>query len=139
MLGPQPSQEDVEAVMAYLETVTPPPNPHRPMDDSAKASIERGRNVFESDWAACSSCHSGPRFTDGQVHDVGLGKPNDRYRGFNTPSLLGVWQKVTLLHDAQCSSLEEVLSGPHDPAKVSSTRSPTSDELRDLAAYLRSL
>ena len=62
-----------------------PPNPFREKDGSLSAAAERGKVVFESDKAACATCHSGPHFTDGQVHDVGLGSPRDRYKGFNTP------------------------------------------------------
>jgi YVTN family beta-propeller protein len=137
MLGPQPSGDDVDLLLAYLRTIAPPPNPYRHSADSA--AIERGRRVFESDGAGCAQCHTGRHFTDGQVHDVGLGGPRDRYRGFNTPSLVGVWQKVTLLHDARSATLEELLTGPHDPARVGGTRSLSADELRDLVAYLKTL
>jgi cytochrome c peroxidase len=118
--------------------VVPPTNPFV-TDAQSAATIARGRQVFESEAAGCAQCHRGRHLTDGEVHEVGLEGPRDRYRGFNTPSLVGVWQKVALLHDARSSTLEEVLTGPHDPAKVGGTRSLTADEVRDLVAYLKSL
>jgi YVTN family beta-propeller protein len=139
MLGPTPTNDDAAALLAYFRTLRPPANPFQTADSAAEEIRRRGREVFESDTAGCANCHHGPYFTDGQVHDVGLGSPRDRYQGFNTPSLRGVWQKVTLLHDARSSTLEEVLTGPHDPAKVSGTRSLTPRELEDLVVYLKSL
>ena len=117
MLGPPPTDDDAAALLAYLQSLEPPPNPFRGKDGSLSAAAERGKLVFESDKAACATCHSGPHFTDGQIHDVGLGSPRDRYKGFNTPSLRGVYQKVKLLHDGRAESLEATLRGPHAPGK----------------------
>ena len=77
--------------------------------------------------------------TDGQIHDLGLGSPRDRYKGFNTPSLRGVYQKVKLLHDGRADSLEGVLTGPHAPEKVAGTGKLNDDEVSDLVEYLKSL
>lgn len=139
MLGPQPSEHDVEAMIAYLKTLERPPNPFRAADGSLSAAAQRGKQVFEGETASCISCHSGPQFSDGEIHDVGLGKPGDRYRGFNTPSLLGVYRKVELLHDGRAATLDEALSGPHDPAKVTGKGSLTEEQRRDLIEYLKSL
>ena len=94
------------------------PNPFRGANGSLSEAAERGKKIFASEKSACATCHSGPDFTDGLVHDVGLGSPRDRYQGFNTPSLRGVYQKVKLLHDGRADSLREVLTGPHAPESV---------------------
>ena len=86
-----------------------------------------------------ATCHSGPHFTDGQIHDVGLGSTRDRYKGYNTPSLRGVYQKVKLLHDGRADSLRDVLTGPHAPENVAGSGQLTDDEVTDLLAYLKSL
>jgi YVTN family beta-propeller protein len=138
MLGPEPNGDDVEALIAYLQTLEPPPNPYRRPDGTLSEAAERGRRVFESDKAACITCHSGPRYTDGEIHEVGLGSSGDAYKGFNTPSLVGVFRKVQLLHDGRSASLEELLTGPHAPAKVAGSEL-SADELSDLIAYLKSL
>jgi YVTN family beta-propeller protein len=139
MLGRQPTADDVEAMIAYLKTLQRAPNPYRGEEGAFTAAAERGKKVFESETASCTSCHSGPLFSDGEIHDVGLGKPNDRYRGFNTPSLLGVYRKVELLHDGRAATLEELLTGPHNPAKVAGKGDLTDDQRRDLIEYLKSL
>ena len=81
----------------------------------------------------------GRHFTDGEIHDIGLNGRNDAYRGFNTPSLVGVYQKVKLLHDGRAETLEQVLTGDHSPEKVAGQRKLTDTELADLIAYLKSL
>ncbi len=139
MLGPAPTDDDVAALAAFLDTLQPPPSPFRNADGSLSDAAERGKLVFQSEKAGCANCHNGPYFTDGQVHDVGLNAPGDRYQGFNTPSLLAVYRKTHLLHDGRATSLEEVLVGPHNPKRVTRQGELSQQELEDLIAYLKSL
>ncbi|HEX3870314.1 MAG TPA: cytochrome c peroxidase, partial [Pirellulales bacterium] len=137
MLGPAPSPEESKALVAFLDTLENPPNPHR-ADGQRSAAAERGRELFTSASVGCVSCHSGPHFTDGEIHDVGLGKPVDAYVGFNTPSLAGLHRRVRYLHDGRAKSLEDLLSGPHNPEGI--TGATLSDaQRRDLVEYLKSL
>lgn len=137
--GEPPSDYDVEALVAYLKTVRPPPNPFRQPDGSLTEAARRGERIFQSDVANCTSCHIGAYFTDGEVHDVGTGRPTDRLEGFNTPSLIAVHRKVELLHDGRAKSLDELLTVPHSPQNVSGTRDLTVEEIGDLVGYLKSL
>jgi DNA-binding beta-propeller fold protein YncE/mono/diheme cytochrome c family protein len=139
MLGPKPTEEDAVAMLGYLQSLELPPNPFRAKDGALSPAARRGKLVFESDKAACASCHSGPHLTDGQIHDVGLGSPRDRYKGYNTPSLRGVYSKVKLLHDGRIDSLEALLTGPHAPDKVAGSGKLSEEEVKDLVEYLKSL
>jgi cytochrome c peroxidase len=139
MLGPKPTEADREALVAYLDTLEPPPNPYRNADGSLTEAAERGRQVFLSEKAGCANCHSGPHFTDGQIHDVGLGSPRDMYDGFNTPSLLNVHNRMVYLHNGRAKSLEETLTDLHNPAKVTGLGELTDQERQDLIEYVKSL
>lgn len=139
MLGKAPDEQDTQALLTYLETLETPPNPFRNTDGSLTDSARRGRLVFESDRAGCAACHSGPHYTDGQIHDVGLGSPKDYYNGFNTPTLTAVYRKVRLLHTGRSRSLERVVTDLHSPEKVTGGEPLTEMETRDLIAYLKSL
>ncbi len=139
MQAPPPSDDDVRALIAYLDTVPAPPNPFVVDGASLADSVRRGQAIFESTEAACATCHEGPLFTDGKIHDVGLGSRDDKYQGFNTPSLVGLYQRVLFLHDGRAKSLEDLLSGPHSPQAVSGTRALSDAEIRDLVVYLRTL
>jgi cytochrome c peroxidase len=139
MQGPAPSDDDVQALIAYLDTLKAPASPYREPSGDLSAAARRGELVFRSEKAGCANCHSGAYFTDGQVHDVGLGSPKDVYKGFNTPSLLAVHSKVRYLHNGRAKSLEEVLTEYHNPAKVTGLGELTADERKDLIEYLKSL
>jgi DNA-binding beta-propeller fold protein YncE/cytochrome c len=139
MRGPKPSADDTRALVAFMATLEPPPNPHRAANGALSVAAQRGKAVFHSEKAGCANCHSGPNFTDGQLHEVGLGTSTDRYKGFNTPSLIGLSRKPRLLHDGRVRTLEELLTGPHSPAKVTGQGELTPEERRDLIDYLKTL
>ena len=139
MLGPAPTGSDVADLKAYLKTIQPPPNPFQTKTNETTQLVKQGRELFLSDQAACANCHNGERFTDGEIHDVGLGYPSDRYKGFNTPSLLGVYRKALLLHEGQAKSLDELLTGPHSPEKVSGSNPLTDEQRSALIAFLKTL
>ncbi|HEX4591374.1 MAG TPA: hypothetical protein VH120_15675, partial [Gemmataceae bacterium] len=139
MLGPPPSEADVRAMVAFLGTLEPPPNPYRTPDGRLTASARRGEAVFNDRRAACSRCHPGPYYTDGKIHDVGTGEKGDVYKGYNPPSLVGVYDRPMFLHDGRAKSLEQLLTGPHSPDALNSRGPLTGDELSDLIAYLKSL
>lgn len=143
MLGPRPTPEVNDAMVAYLTSLQPPPitrpTAREPAAQAALAAAQaRGKDLFVGK-AACANCHSGPYYTDGENHDVGTRKPGDAFPTYNTPSLIGVSNRVLFLHDGRSSSLFDLLRGPHDPAKVSGTEPLTEDEAKDLAEYLRTL
>ena len=139
MLGREPTNQDVTDLLAYLKMLEPPPNPYRQTDGSLTPAAERGRKVFNSRQAGCASCHKGPYFTDGKIHDLGLGEEKDKYQGFNTPSLLGVYRKVRLLHHGRAKSLQQVFQEFHAPQDVVGSEMLTDQQLQDLIAYLKSL
>ncbi len=139
MLGPEPRDADVKALAEYFKTLAPPPNPNRGQGGRFSAAALRGEAVFRGEKAGCANCHSGPYYTDGKIHDVGTGERGDVYHGYNPPSLLGVYDRIKYLHDGRAGSLEEVLKGPHNPAKVTGNGELTDRERADLLAFLREL
>ena len=70
---------------------------------------------------------------------MGLEEPGDRYRGYNPPSLRGVYDKDPYLHDGRSVSLREALAGPHRAGAVTGLGELTEGELDDLLAYLKTL
>jgi cytochrome c peroxidase len=139
MLGKEPSEQDVTDLLSYLKTLQPPPNPYRQRDGSLSPAAKRGQTVFRSSQAGCASCHKGPHFTDGKIHDLGLGEEKDKYQGFNTPTLSGVYRKVRLMHHGRAKTLQQVLSEYHAPEDVGGSGQLSEQQLADLIAYLKSL
>jgi YVTN family beta-propeller protein len=138
MLGKPMKDEEVNALVAYLGTLAAPSNPHQPKGKLSEAA-ERGKLVFEGEKAGCVRCHKGEYLTDDRSHVIGLESRGDTYRGFNPPTLRGVYDRMAYLHDGRSKTLEELLSGPHDPDKVTKNGKLTERELKDLVEYLKSL
>ncbi len=88
---------------------------------------------------AAPNCHGGPEFTDGKIHIVGLEEPDDAYRGYNPPSLRGVYDKDPYLHDGRSKTLRDALEESHSAESVTARGELTEKELDDLIAYLKSL
>jgi YVTN family beta-propeller protein len=139
MQGPKPKAEDVKALVAFLDTLDYPRNPFRQPDGGLTPAAQRGRDVFRSAKAACNTCHGGQELTDGKIHVAGLEEPDDAYRGYNPPSLRGVYDKDPYLHDGRSQTLRDALKGPHSPENVTAMGDLTEHELDDLIAYLKSL
>ena len=139
MLGTAPDDQDTKALLAYLDSLEAPPNPFRNSDGTLSDAALRGQQVFASEKAGCANCHNGPYYTDGGIHDVGLGSPKDYYEGFNTPSLRGVYRKVRLLHSGRARSLERVVTDLHSPEKVTGKGNLSEADTRDLIEFLKSL
>jgi cytochrome c peroxidase len=85
-------------------------------------SAQRGLRVFFNK-AHCSACHTGPNFTDGGFHNLGvsilaqdpdLGRFNETKlvgdRGsFKTPTLREIGRTAPYMHDGSLATLEEVV------------------------------
>jgi YVTN family beta-propeller protein len=138
MQGKRPTSIEAKAVVAFLETLDFPKNPNLDHDNGLSPAARRGEAIFRSNKARCSSCHSGPEFTDGKIHEVGLEDPRDVYRGFNPPSLRGVYDKDPYLHDGRAKTLRDVLTGDHNPRDLGG-QALTDAEVNDLIAYLKTL
>jgi cytochrome c1 len=139
MQGPPPTDDDAQAVAAFLDTLKTTPAADESSHRALSAQAERGMQVFHSEAAACNNCHGGPYYTDGQVHDVGLASSYDVYDGYNTPSLVDVGNRAGYLHHGRAKSLDELLTDLHSPAKVSGTRELSDQERADLVEYLKTL
>ncbi len=139
MQGPAPTDDDVRAMAAFLDTLPTAPNSFRNPDGTLTEQAQRGQAVFTSAAAGCANCHRGNYFTDGQIHDVGLASEYDVYDGYNTPSLVGIANRARYLHHGRADTLDELLTDLHSPEKVSGTRPLTDAERADLIEYLKSL
>lgn len=139
MLGKPMKDNEVDALVAYFATLKGPRSPYLGASGQPTEAMVRGKAIFEGSKAGCINCHHGEYFTDNKVHIVGLESPGDAYKGFNPPTLRGVYDRMFYLHDGQTRTLEEVLRGPHAPEKVTGNGKLTDEELKDLVEYLKSL
>jgi len=133
----------------YIFSIPLRPNRFRLPDGQLTPAQERGKAIFERKFTKanrpipesnqCAYCHSGPKYTNRQLADVGSGKTTDRSSLVDTPHLPDIAYSAPYLHDGSARSLEEIwtIFNPHDTHGV--TNDLTKDELNDLIEYLRTL
>ena len=139
MQGKRPNADELDALMAYLETLRCPPSPFQAQTPEQAAAVGRGERLFASDRTGCTNCHDGPDASGSGIHEVGLGSDGDAYTGFNPPALVGVSRKTRWLHHGRARSLEKLLTRYHGPDRVSGGEPLTDPEVQDLVAFLKSL
>jgi YVTN family beta-propeller protein len=125
------------------------PNRSRLANGELTPAQERGKAIFDRtkskngksipDSNQCSTCHSGPKYTNQKQVDVGTGKSTDRSPVIDVPQLPNVAYSAPYLHDGSARSLEEIWTvfNPKDTHGVSNDL--TKDELNDLIEYLKTL
>ncbi len=132
MFGPQPTPAETAAVLAFLETLAPPPRsvPKSP-------AVQRGEVLFKEK-AGCIRCHREPYYTSASVYDVKLEAEGSPYKLWNPPSLLGLYDRGPYLHDGRARTLDDVLRKHHTPELLGGDKL-TETERADLTTFLLSL
>lgn len=120
------SEDELSSLAAYLRSLRPAPAVDSHAFD-ADFLATRGKTIFESDRAACATCHGQK---DRDAHDVGSGG------AFVTPALTGIGARRTLFHDGRFGSLEALLAGS---PRMGGAAQLAPDERAALVAYLRTL
>ena len=133
------SEEDAEAIDAYLKSLRPIPSPYL-IDGKLSPAARRGKAIFFDPKVNCGSCHCSPLYADGRLHDVGsrtrYDRPSDK---FTTSRLTEVWRTAPYMHDGQYVSIKELLlKGKHGFAPDKPV--PLTDkQLDDLVEFVLSL
>lgn len=139
--------KELDALAVYLTTLDQvDPSPFRNADGSMTEAARAGQALFGK--LGCDFCHSGPDYTDsarGRVHDVGTAKPTSGkgggapLLGFDTPTLLGVWQTAPYLHDGSAATLKDVLTTANPNDQHGFTSSLSGEQLDQLVAFLQQI
>jgi YVTN family beta-propeller protein len=137
MFGPEPTKTEVADMLAFLETLRPPPHPNRGQDGLLSPQAERGKEIFQGK-AGCVRCHRGGFYTSNRNYDVGLEPDGGPYKLWNPPSLIGLYDRGPYLHDGRARSLQDLLQYHHRPQMLDGEKlTPT--EQADLIAFLLSI
>lgn len=111
--GAEPSDEMLDALMAYVQDIAFLPNPKLTSDGrltaAASAAAHRGERIFNRPFPrdatmSCASCHQpSSAFVDHQVHDVGSGG------FFKTKTLINANFNAPYFHDGRFDSYDQVV------------------------------
>lgn len=138
LFGPtKPSAHDVQAVVAFLETLDHPPAPPAAPASPQHAARQRGQALFTGK-ARCARCHQGTDYTAAKNYDVKLEPDGSPFEAWNPPSLRGLFDRGPYFHDGRAETLDELLRVHHVPEKLGGA-ALTPEERRDLVEFLLSL
>jgi YVTN family beta-propeller protein len=121
-----------KAVDYYLKSLKAVPSPYLE-DGKLSAKAEKGKVVFEK--IGCTSCHSGPYYTDMQIHGIGTQGEYDHQNNWDTPTLIEVWRSGPYLHDGRCATMKEVFTEEEHGI----WEEVTEEEIEQLVEYVMSL
>ncbi len=136
-------------LVSYVMALPLRPNRYRLPAGELTTAQERGKAIFARDvnkfgkpipeGNRCTYCHSGPKYTNQKLSDVGTGKKTDRSPLVDVPQLTNVAYSAPYLHDGSARSMEEIwtIFNPND--RHGFTNDLTKDELNDLIEYLKTL
>jgi cytochrome c peroxidase len=165
VFGTDATEEAIgKAIAAFERTIVSGPSPYDQylqgdLDAMTPEAI-RGMNLFKGK-GHCSACHSGPAFSDGSYHNLGVGYVKGKYKdegrfviskkagdlgAFKTPGLRNTAQTHPYLHDGSEKTLEDVIElynkgGVPNP-RLDPLMLPlnlTAAEKSDLVAFMNSL
>ncbi len=146
--------EDLDALAAYVASLGSfGKSPYRSTDPAFLLSRQKGKDIFFSAEAGCSTCHAPPHFTDSTfaagnafvLHDVGTLGPGSGSRlggplpGLDTPTLRGLWKSAPYLHDGSAKALRAVLRDRNGADQHGKTSHLGDADLQDLERYLLTL
>jgi mono/diheme cytochrome c family protein len=129
MGGVPQSPERIDALASWL-FAQQPPAPIRSSDDPA---VQRGKDLFHSEAAACGSCHSGDKLTNNDSVDVGTGEK------FQVPSLVGIAYRAPFIHTGCAETLRDRFDPTCGGDKHGNVADLSDEQIDDLVAYLESL
>jgi cytochrome c553 len=128
MSGATLDSAQMGALNRWVEAIPAPPAPS--WVDPAAA--RRGQAIFQRADTGCSTCHSGPKFTNNQTVNVGTGQ------AFQVPPLVGVGWRTPLMHDGCAATIGErfklCVTAGHGVTNMLAAQ-----DLSDLTAYLETL
>ena len=122
-----------DAIFAWVKSLAPP----RAKPRANEERLTRGKVIFESEEAACASCHFGEASTDGDKHDVASAERFEPDRDFETPSLRFVARSAPYFHDGRYTTIVDMLKGADGTMGKTGHLGP--DDVEALAAYVESL
>jgi cytochrome c553 len=129
MSGEQLPAPQESALSAWVNALPAPPAPSW-VDPGAVAA---GKVIFQRKDVGCTTCHSGPKFTNNSTVDVGTGG------AFQVPPLVGVGWRTPLLHDGCAATIADRFGRACSTSLHGNTSSLSATDVTNLSAYLETL
>jgi len=144
--GPINDVKIVAAIAAFERTLTTPQTSYDRFvngdRNALSAQAQRGLDVFTNN--GCVNCHSGPMFSDFELHDLGVPDPAGRLL-MRTASLRNVTLTAPYMHNGVFPGFQQVFGfyrnagqNARDP-KLRGVQPPTPQQAPDVIAFLTAI
>lgn len=140
---------EVVLLVEYIHSIPPLENPYLATDGKLTEVQRRGKKLFERTTTKsgepiplenqCHFCHSGPRFSNHEVSDIGTQSARDTKPEFDAAHLTNLFESPPYLHDGRAATLEEIWTkyNPEDKHGISSDW--TKKQLNELIEYIKAM
>lgn len=119
----------------YLKSLAPTQSPYLNRDGTLTESALRGKELFNQ--FNCATCHSGPYYTDLQMHPSTSLDLDDTWedRELDTPSLVEIWRTAPYTFNGSCATMEDAVRYFVE----AEGNTITDEQVKDLANYILSI
>jgi YVTN family beta-propeller protein len=141
--------QDMDDIGAFMETLLHREDtPYLLPGGVQTANADSGEVLFHDPVVGCATCHSGPFYTDSRLsqnpfvkHIVGTPDTADAdaAAGFDTPSLVGVWDTGPYLHHANASTVQQVMTTFNPNDEHGTTSHLDSNQIDFIAEFVNSI
>jgi YVTN family beta-propeller protein len=140
---------EVVMLVEYIHSIPPVENPYLAPDGKLTDVQRHGKKFFERTTTnhgepipvenQCHFCHSGPRFSNYEVSDIGTRSARDTKTEFDAAHLTNLFESPPYLHDGRAATLEEIWTkyNPDDKHGISSDW--TKKQLNELVEYIKTM
>lgn len=128
-------EEYLNCIDDYLKSLKPVQSPYLNRDGTLTESAVRGQQLFEE--YNCNACHTGPFYTDMQMHSSASLDRDDTWenREFDTPTLVEIWRTAPYMFNGSASTMEEAVKFFIEEAG----KTATDQQIKDLATFILSI
>ena len=144
------SPTGVKDLVAFIDSLKLPPNPHVAADGQLTETQEMGREIFfrtkTNDGKLipiqdrCYYCHAPlTHYTSRVRMDVGTATKYDTIQQFDIPQLEGVYMRPPYLHNGEALTLEEIWTKFNPEDKHGITSDMNKVQLNELIEFLKTL
>ncbi len=154
-LGPTNAglSQDLDDLALFMSSLLHRPDtPYQAAGGGLTANAQLGKAIFEDPTVGCVNCHAPPFFTDSNLsnnpyilHDVGTADTvsaiwdTTGMAGYDTPTLIGVWDSSPYMHNGQFPMIRDIFEFGNTTDLHGVTSGLSTTDLDNLQEYVLSI
>ncbi len=129
------SEEYLCCIDDYLKSLKPVQSPYLNRDGSLTEKAKLGQQLFDE--YGCNTCHTGPFYTDMQMHKSSSLETDDTWetRDFDTPTLIEIWRTAPYMFNGSAATMQEAV----EYFIKTSGKTATDEQIDAISEYILSI